>query len=136
RAPAAPPRARRRRRGGPPPGPAAGGAARPPTSVVVIGSYPPYFFLLAASSWLALLVASSRAALGDFLPSTASLTASSKGGVVISPMPGTAGGNLTKSSSWAAIDWTSSALNSGLSRTEALAGTWPDLAQSIEWSLM
>ena len=92
--------------------------------------------MFAASSWLALLVASSRAALGDFLPSTASLTASSKVGVVTSPMPGTAGGNLTKSSSWAAIDWTSSALNSGLSRTEALAGIWPDLAQSIEWSLM
>src|SRR5215211_1793407 len=31
---------------------------------------------------------------------------------------------------------TSSAWNSGVSRTEALAGIWPALAQSIEWSLI
>src|SRR5687768_15902183 len=32
--------------------------------------------------------------------------------------------------------WTSSSWNSGVSRTEALAGIWPALAQSIEWSLI
>src|SRR5918993_3072815 len=135
RAPPAPSRPRPRRTW-PAPGPAAGGAARPPRSVDVIGRYPPYFFLLAASSSLAFEVAPSRAALGDFLPSTASLTASSKVGAVISPMPGTAGGNLTYSSCWAAMFWTSSSWNSGLSRTDALAAIWPALAQSIEWSLI
>ena len=44
---------------------------------------------------------------------------------------------MTKSSSLAAIDWTSSGLElRALADRLDRAGTWPDLAQSIEWSLI